>query len=169
MKRYLVIAGVGMLALTACGTDTDGGTAAAGASPTTVGLRSIDGTGTALVDGAGKTLYMTDQDSATKIACASQACTSVWPPLTMSAGQQPTGPDEIAGKLSLVTRPDGTSQVAYDGKPLYTFAKDEPGQALGNGANDAFGGPDLSWHAVTTGGPAPTSAAPDDGGGVYGY
>lgn len=175
MKRLsgLMIAGAGVLAfgLSACGsTDTGDGTAAAGTSSTTVGLRSIDAIGTTLVDQTGRTLYMTDQDTASKLACDNQACTSIWKPLTVTAGQTPTGPDEIASKLTVVKRADG-DQVAYDGKPLYTFVKDDaPGVVLGNGAKDSFGGPDLTWHAVTTNGPAPaqSSAAPDDSGG-YGY
>ncbi len=176
MRRLsgLMIAGTGVLAfgLSACGSaDTGDGTAAAGAPSTTVGLRSIDAIGTTLVDRAGRTLYLTDQDTAAKLACDTKACTSIWSPLTVEAGQTPTGPDELAGKLGVVERPDGSSQVAYDGKPLYTFVKDDaPGVVLGNGAKDSFGGPELTWHAVTTSGPAPaqSSSAPDDGGG-YGY
>lgn len=176
MRRLpgLMIAGAGVMAfgLSACGsTDTGDGTAAAGTPSTTVGLRSIDAIGTTLVDRTGRTLYLTDQDTATKQACDDQACTSIWKPLTVTAGQTPSGPAEVASKLSVVERADGGRQVAYDGKPLYTFVKDDaPGVVLGNGAKDSFGGPDLTWHAVTTNGPAPaqSSAAPDDGGG-YGY
>ena len=173
-RAALLIAGLFAFGLSACGSDggDGGGGGAAGAPTTTVGLRSIDAIGTTLVDRTGRTLYMTDQDTATKQACDNQDCTSVWKPLTVTAGQTPTGPDEIAAKLTVVRRADGASQVAYDGKPLYTFVKDDAaGVVLGNGARDSFGGPDLTWHAVTTGGPAPaqSSAAPDDGGGVYGY
>jgi uncharacterized surface protein with fasciclin (FAS1) repeats len=34
--------------------------------------------------------------------------------------------------LSLVTRSDNTTQVAYLGRPLYTFSGDANGQAVGN-------------------------------------
>jgi predicted lipoprotein with Yx(FWY)xxD motif len=176
MSRWsgLILAGTGVLALglAGCGSDSGSGDAAArGTASTTVAVRSIDATGTTLVDSSGRTLYMTDQDSATKIACDNAACTSLWKPLTVGAGDKPTGPDDVAAKLSTVKRPDGTSQVAYDGKPLYTFTMDKgPGEVTGNNAKDSFGGPELTWHAVTTGGPAPAqSTQPDTGGGGYGY
>jgi predicted lipoprotein with Yx(FWY)xxD motif len=169
----LLIAGALALGLAGCGgSDDTGGAAAGGAAATTVALRAIDGTGDALVDSRGHTLYMTDQDSATRIACDNQACTSLWKPLTVADGQKPTGPDDIASKLSTVKRPDGTSQVAFDGMPLYNFTQDKgPGDASGNGVSDSFGGPTLTWHAVTPSGAAPAqpqSTSPDDNGG-YGY
>jgi predicted lipoprotein with Yx(FWY)xxD motif len=175
----LIIAGTGVLAfgLAGCGSDSGSGSgsgnAAAGGTPsTTVGVRSISSTGTTLVDSSGRTLYMTDQDTATKIACDNMACTSIWKPLTVASGQKPTGPQDVSAKLSTVKRPDGTSQVAYDSHPLYTFALDKAaGDATGNNAKDSFGGPELTWHAVTTGGPAPAqSTQPSSGGGGgYGY
>lgn len=168
----LVVAGTGLLALAGCGGSESGGAADAGTQPitTTVAVRSVDGVGDALVDSAGKTLYMTDQDSAASIACASKDCTSLWHPLTVMTGDTPTGPGEVSGKLSTVKRPDGTSQVAYDGKPLYTFTLDKgPGDASGNGVKDSFGGPELTWHALTAAGAATAqpSEGSDDGG--YGY
>ena len=35
--------------------------------------------------------------------------------------------------LTLLDRPDGTSQVALDGRPLYHMAVDEPGEATCQG------------------------------------
>jgi predicted lipoprotein with Yx(FWY)xxD motif len=62
------------------------------------------------------------------------ACAKAWPPLLAPADAK------ASGKFSIVTRPDGTKQWAYDGKPLYLFVKDKkPGQETGNGITH-FGG-----------------------------
>jgi predicted lipoprotein with Yx(FWY)xxD motif len=51
----------------------------------------------------------------------------------------------------VVTRTDGTRQIALNGHPLYRFAGDQnPGDTAGNG----FGG---IWHVVHTGASAATS------------
>ena len=55
----------------------------------------------------------------------------------------------VTGKLSALTRSDGSVQAAYDGHPLYTYVGDSaPGQANGNGLNLNGG----LWHEVTTSG-----------------
>ncbi len=71
----------------------------------------------------------------------------------------------LTGKLSSIQRPDGSSQVTYNGEPLYTFKLDTgPGQAHGNDFTDSFGGQSFVWHAATASGtapaPAPSSNAP---------
>ena len=74
----------------------------------------------------------------------------------------------VTGTLGTITRPDGSTQAAYDGHPLYTYAGDSaPGQAKGNGLNVSGG----VWHEVTvSGGAAPAaSTTPSAGGGGYGY
>jgi predicted lipoprotein with Yx(FWY)xxD motif len=92
-----------------------------------------------------------------------------WVPLTVSAGTIPTGGAGVTGVLATVTRPDGSNQVTYDGRPLYTFTPDGgPGKSGGNGARDSFGGTDFLWHAVAISGSAPPPP-PDNGGGPGGY
>jgi len=91
--------------------------------------------GSILVDGEGMSLYVfTDdtQDSGTS-ACTDTECTTEWPPLT-------TDGDPVAGEgvdgtlLGTITRDDGTTQVTYNGRPLYHFSGDTaPGDTNGQG------------------------------------
>jgi predicted lipoprotein with Yx(FWY)xxD motif len=68
-------------------------------------------------------------------------CTSIWHPLTVAAGVVPKGPV----KLGTVKRPEGTVQVTYRGRPLYTFGGDKKaGQTKGEGIHDVG-----TWHAAT--------------------
>lgn len=72
-------------------------------------------------------------------------------------------------------RPDGSSQVAFDGQPLYTFSFDRSaGQVNGDGEADSFDGVDFTWHAARPTGAAPAgstspTASPSSGYGGYDY
>jgi predicted lipoprotein with Yx(FWY)xxD motif len=157
-------AGVALALLVGCGGGTGG---PAGAGGVTVSAREIPGVGSSLVDSAGRTLYFADQETGGQIRCVSD-CLRFWLPLTVSGGTTPTGGAGVGGVLAAVSRPDGSSQVTYDGKPLYTFTEDGgAGKAGGNGFKDSFGGVDFVWHAAAVSGSAPASA--DTGGSGYGY
>jgi predicted lipoprotein with Yx(FWY)xxD motif len=171
--QWKKIAGVTVLGtavtLAGCGTTTHSGSDAGTGSAATVTTRQIPGAGTALTDSAGKTLYFADQEADGSVHCV-DACVRFWIPLTVSAGVTPTSGAGVTGTLSTVKRPDGSVQVTYDGKPLYTFTQDSaPGSASGNGFKDSFGGIDFSWHAAAVAGAvAPPSAAATGTGGDYG-
>jgi predicted lipoprotein with Yx(FWY)xxD motif len=161
------------LMMAACGSGTDaggGGSTATSGSGSTVSARDVPGIGTALTSPDGKTLYFSDQEADGTIRCK-DACVSFWMPLTVSTGTTPTAGTGVTGKVATVSRPDGSVQVTYDGKPLYVFAEDGgPGDAKGNGFKDTFSGTDFVWHAATVSGAAPT--APASGGKTdngYGY
>jgi predicted lipoprotein with Yx(FWY)xxD motif len=64
--------------------------------------------------------YTLSNDSAR--ACPSY-CALIWPPV-LTSGQLEAGPGADPHALGVVTRPDGTRQVTYQGKPLYLFIKD---------------------------------------------
>ena len=54
------------------------------------------------------------------------SCVQVWPPVLAGAGAKPIG------KWTIIKRPDGARQWAYDGLPVYTSALDrQPGDVLG--------------------------------------
>jgi predicted lipoprotein with Yx(FWY)xxD motif len=151
--RRLLTSGAALAAtlmLAACGGggggSLDSGTTGA---TTTVAVKQVDGIGRVLVDANGKALYTSDVEADGKVRCTG-ACTSFWQPLTLGSGT-PTAAAG-AGALDVVKRPDGTKQVAVDGKPLYTFTEDGPDTVEGNGFADDFNGRHFTWSAVLAGG-----------------
>ena len=80
-------------------------------------------------------LYTYAKDTPGKSNCV-DACATAWPPLLVKSGKP-------INKWTVVTRPDGAKQWAFDGKPVYTFARDTEGRATGDGVGDA-------WHLLPT-------------------
>jgi predicted lipoprotein with Yx(FWY)xxD motif len=167
----LTLAAMALVAigLAACGgsgnSNSSSGSGSAGATPVsdktggTVATKSISGVGNVLVDSSGKVLYTNDMDTGSMIACTGQ-CLTEWVPLAAPSSGQPTADDSaVQAKLGTVKRSDGSSQVTLDGKPLYTFVEDSPGQATGNGFRDSFGGTNFLWTAATASGKAPSSSS----------
>jgi predicted lipoprotein with Yx(FWY)xxD motif len=147
MKR-LLIAGAAvavLLALAACGGSGSGG----GNASDTVSAETLGNSGRVLVDSGGKALYTAQQESGTGVLCTG-GCLSFWTPLTIHSGN-PTA-SSVTGMLGVAERPDGTRQVTFNGKRLYTFAEDSPGQVTGNGLTDTFGGQPFTWQVVSLGG-----------------
>jgi predicted lipoprotein with Yx(FWY)xxD motif len=153
---------------------------AAAATPAGLGTAAL-APGTALVDAAGRTLYLFEADKGTTSACTG-ACAQVWPPVPASASPVASGAAQVA-LVGATTRTDGTRQATYNGHPLYYFAADKTaGDVKGQGINN-FGG---SWYVVAPDGnkidtdddapaaaPAPMAPAPapviSSGSGGYGY
>jgi predicted lipoprotein with Yx(FWY)xxD motif len=132
------------------------GSASGAAAATAEGLKtaSIGGV-TVLTNAKGFALYSFAPDTATKSAC-SGACAAAWPPQA--------APATVTSPYTSIKRPDGTTQLVFNGHPLYTYIADTaPGVASGNGVN-AFGG---LWHEVpASGSAAPASSSSGSGGGV---
>ncbi|WP_025112663.1 hypothetical protein [Pseudomonas sp. H1h] len=88
-----------------------------------------------MVDHKGMTVYTFDKDAGGKSMCNGD-CAKNWPPMMAPAGAK------AEGKWTVIKRDDGMMQYAYDGKPLYTFMKDEkPGDMKGDGMKDV-------WHVM---------------------
>jgi predicted lipoprotein with Yx(FWY)xxD motif len=90
--------------------------------------------GTFLVDGAGMTLYVFDNDKDPGKSTCSEGCAKAWPPFGPKAGDPaPTG------SLGVIARDDGSKQYGYKGKPLYYYAKDKKaGDTTGHGAGNRW-------------------------------
>jgi predicted lipoprotein with Yx(FWY)xxD motif len=148
----IAIASLALVAAACGGTNT---AASPTSTPTTsaIALGSTVGTakdaqlGTILVDAKGRTLYLFEKDQGVKSSCYG-GCASVWPPLTTS-GKPQAGPGASAALLGTTSRTDGTTEVTYNGHPLYYYVSDtQPGQTSGEGLNQ-FG---AGWDALSPAG-----------------
>lgn len=103
----------------------------------TASAQSLKKTDGVLADAAGMTVYTFDKDKAGsgKSAC-NDGCAKMWPPVPVTG-------DSVASPYSVVTRDDGSKQLAYKGKPLYLYAKDaKAGERKGDKVMDV-------WHVVS--------------------
>ena len=88
-----------------------------------VKVASVGGLGPVLVDGQGITLYMYATDhQGTPSRCYS-ICAVQWPPLILPTGVAApvAGPGIEPGLLGTAPRTDGTTQITYNGWPLYLW------------------------------------------------
>lgn len=106
--------------------------------------------GEILVDGMGRTLYRHSEDGPNASACAGR-CAERWPPLIVNG--TPALDNGVPGKLSVITRGDGSKQVTYNGIPLYYFARDH---RTGDTTGQGIGG---TWFVVAPGSTAETDDA----------
>lgn len=96
--------------------------------------------GSVLVDAEGFALYAFTQDSPGQSSCTG-GCAEFWPPAVVE-GQPTAGEGLEADFLSTLVRPDGSSQLTYNGRPLYRYqADDGPGITQGQAVNG-------SWYLV---------------------
>jgi predicted lipoprotein with Yx(FWY)xxD motif len=166
-RRSLPLLGalpVAVLALAGCGGNSSHALpTTSNGRPASVGVAST-GLGDVLVDRQGRTVYLFERDSGTMSACTG-ACAVNWPPLRVR-GTPLVGTGAKRSDVGTTVRPDGISQLTYNGHPLYTFVNDKKaGDTNGEGIN-AFGG---SWFAVSgAGAKVPPGSQPQSGGG-YGY
>ncbi|MFP4634441.1 MAG: hypothetical protein ACLFRD_01150 [Nitriliruptoraceae bacterium] len=88
-----------------------------------------------IVDGEGNTLYVNVLEEGEPMCVAD--CATVWPALGTD-GEPEVSDDLDADLVDSVERDDGITQVTYDGRPLYLFVSDEPGETGGQGLNDTW-------------------------------
>jgi predicted lipoprotein with Yx(FWY)xxD motif len=119
------------------------GAAAAPAGPATVSAKT-GALGTYLTDGSGKSLYLYTPDTSSASTCYGQ-CVAFWPAL-LTTGAPQAGTGATAGMLGTSPRTDGTTQVTYNGHPLYYFKGDKA-------AGDTSGqGKEGTWFLLTPAG-----------------
>ena len=134
---------------------TPSSSASGGSTGQQLTTAKVQGVGTVLTNEEGFVLYLFTNDTGTKSTC-SGSCAETWPPFTsQGAPQAGSGVDD--GKIG--TSGSGTTtQVTYDGHPLYLFSGDtKAGQANGQGVGGI-------WFAVTPDGNA-AGQGDDNGGG----
>jgi len=173
LRRGAAVAGLatGAVLVAACGS-SGGNTASSGAGRNSgsngnvaaanavVSARELSGIGRALVNTSGMTIYTpkTPAERTGNIKCTG-SCLSFWFPVTASSVNPGSG--GLPGKLGTVHRPDGKSQLTYNGRPLYTFRLDTAaGQVHGNNYTDSFNGTTFTWQVVTASGKPPGAGGP---------
>ncbi len=94
--------------------------------------------GPALAGEDGMTLYVLFGDNEDGSGCI-DACEGAWPPFTIEAGTEIVAGEGVTGEFPTTTRPDGTTQVTWFGRPLYYYASDtSPGDANGHEVGDVW-------------------------------
>jgi len=124
-------------------------TAAPAAAPlTTAQLAGAAG----FVNAQSHTVYVFDGDlSAPGTSTCNSECAAVWPHVAATANTTYPAP------FSAIKRSDGSMQLTYASRPLYTFVVDTvPGSIAGNGIT-SFGD---TWHIARPTGVAPAAATP---------
>jgi predicted lipoprotein with Yx(FWY)xxD motif len=146
MKRVMALLAVAAV-VGVVGVEAAGAAYGSGSKAATIKTRHT-GLGTVLVDARGRTIYLFEKDRTKRSTC-SGACATNWPPVT-TAGAPKAGGGVKAKLLGTTKRSDGTTQVTYDGHPLYLFVADQnrPGSTKGEGV-DAFG---AEWYVLGTNG-----------------
>lgn len=119
-----------------------------GTTDTSLTVATLEGVdGPYIADSAGNAVYFLEGD--TDGSKCVDACTVVWMPV-MVTGATPSGaPGLDAALVAVVQRPDGSSQVSYNGHPLYRYSADSgAGSVAGQGIQDKWG----HWYLLTPAG-----------------
>jgi predicted lipoprotein with Yx(FWY)xxD motif len=143
---------LGVLAAVGCGgssgDDDDQSTASEGSA--TVSTSKVSGYGTVLAT-KGRSLYVLTSDPAGGSTCTA-ACAIKWHPLT-AAGQATAAAGVDPSKLGSFKRDDGTEQILYNNRALYTYTG--TGLASGVGVKSEGG----TWYLVSPAGKPITTTA----------
>jgi predicted lipoprotein with Yx(FWY)xxD motif len=106
--------------------------------------------GRVLFDANGQVVYVFENDRANRSNCTSAECVKAWPPV-LTREQPSAGSGVDAGLLGTIRRNDGMLQVTYDGRPLYFYEHEAPGEIKCHNV-DLHGG--LWWVVTPRGEPA---------------
>jgi predicted lipoprotein with Yx(FWY)xxD motif len=100
--------------------------------------------GRVLFDANGQVVYVFEIDDGNRSACTSAECVRAWPPvLTREPPSAGAGADQSL--LGTIRRSDGRLQVTYNGRPLYFYEHESPGEIKCHNV-DLHGG---TWWVVT--------------------
>ena len=105
--------------------------------------------GRILFDANGQVVYVFEIDGRNRSGCTSAECVKAWPPvLTREPPSAGVGADKSL--LGTIRRDDGMLQVTYNGRPLYFYEHESPGEIKCHNV-DLHGG---LWWVVTPRGEA---------------
>jgi predicted lipoprotein with Yx(FWY)xxD motif len=93
--------------------------------------------GEILFDGDDRAIYLFDKENSKTSECYGD-CAQAWPPV-LTEGEPRAGGGADTKLLGTTERDDGSSQVTYDGHPLYYYVDDPVGEVLCHNV-DEFGG-----------------------------
>lgn len=82
--------------------------------------------GTMLFDNKRQAIYIWELEESTRAECYGD-CAKAWPPVLTDGSPIASGSVK-SELLSTTERTDGTTQVTYNGHPLYYYANEEPGE-----------------------------------------
>ena len=126
----------------------DSAAVSSSASAATLAVGKDAKNGSYLTDAGGRALYMFEKDTRGHSACSGE-CAKDWPPFTAPGTPTSTDPSLKSSLIGTIQRADGSSQVTYDGKPLYHYEKDAAaGDKKGQGLKQ-FG---AEWYLVSPNG-----------------
>ena len=104
--------------------------------------------GPMLFDATGQAIYLFDVETTSEPACY-EACAKAWPPV-LTDGRPVAGEGVRKHLVGTTVRSDGSTQVTYNGHPLYFYAHEGKNEVL---CHDVFlnGG---NWYVVRPDGDA---------------
>jgi predicted lipoprotein with Yx(FWY)xxD motif len=106
--------------------------------------------GRVLFDANGQVVYVFENDDENRSACTSADCVKAWPPV-LTREEPSAGRGIDAGLVGTIRRADGMLQVTYNGRPLYFYEHEAPGEIKCHNV-DLHGG--LWWVVTPRGEPA---------------
>jgi predicted lipoprotein with Yx(FWY)xxD motif len=167
LAALVALAAVVVVVIASSGGSTKAGAAVAPGAAVSASQTSL---GKTLVDANGRALYLFQGDKP-NVSTLSAAGRAVWPPFTSVTTPHALG-GTSAAQISTIKGPNGSSQIAYNGHPLYYYVGDHnPGQTAGQALKE-FG---ALWYVLAPSGAAITSApssstptAPSSSGPSYG-
>jgi predicted lipoprotein with Yx(FWY)xxD motif len=121
------------------------------APPGTVIMTAPSEFGEVLFDGSGQAIYLFDLEDTATPACYDD-CAVEWPPI-LTDGTPVAGAGVDASLLGTVMRTDSSTQVTYNGHPLYAYAHEGKNEVKCHNVS-GFGG---LWFALSTSGDAAPS------------
>jgi predicted lipoprotein with Yx(FWY)xxD motif len=103
--------------------------AAAGRAPAGTAIKVAGSDyGRILFDGSDQAIYLFEKERSARSECYGE-CAEAWPPV-LTGGQPVARGGAQQSLLGTTEREDGTTQVTYDGHPLYYYVDDPKGEVL---------------------------------------